>query len=315
MNTRQSSRALRVSHDTSHDTSQNTSRGKVLVALDGSAAANLALPVARVFARQLGAGVEILHVALAPIEQRLVTHVLSLTRKELRGAEVRILVGGPTEGILEAARAPETRLIVLATHGRLVERGHRLGRVAAAVVAATDRPVLLVRPEAIVGREHLPTRIKRMLVPLDGLPVTFGALPPAIDLASKLHAAVDLLYVVSPGQPVPVEPGSIRTPQYVDQPQHEWPQWSREATRRLITGAGCPSGVRARAFLGYGDIGTEVVRFASDYQEDIIVLVRRSNFEAGRARVLHQVLWHTPCPIFLLAVQSSAVSALASAPA
>lgn len=291
------------------DTPQGVSQGKILVALDGSDAANLALPIAHVFARQLGARVELLHVALTALEVDVATQVLRLSRKELSGAAVRVLVGTPVEGILEVARAPETQLVVLTTHGRFVEPGHRLGRVAAAVVAATDRPVLLVRPEALIGHEHLPTRIKRILFPLDGSPVTFGALPPATDLAGKLHAAVDLLYVVSPGQPVPIEPGSIRTPQYVDQSQHEWPQWSREATRRLIAEAGCPSGVRARAFLGFGDVGEEVIRFASQYQEDIIVLVRRSNFEIGRARVLRRVLRHTPCPIFLLAAQPATASA------
>jgi nucleotide-binding universal stress UspA family protein len=282
---------------------QDTSQGKVLVALDGSPAANLALPIARVFARQLAARLAVVHVAEAPLKQGLIFDVLHLSSKELKDVEVRVLVGTPSEGILEVAGAPDTELIVLTTHGRFVEPGHRLGRVAAAVVAATNRPVLLVRPEAIVGREHLPARIKRMLFPLDGSPVTFGALPPAIDLAGKLHATVDLLYVVSPGQPVPVEPGSISTPHYVDQPQHEWPQWSREATRRLIAEANCPRGVRARAFLGFGDISEAVIRFAGQHQEDIIVLVRRSNFEPGRARVLHQVLKHTPCPIFLLAAQ------------
>ncbi len=286
---------------------RNTSqgRGSVLVALDGSPAANTALPIARIFARQLDARLEILHVASAPLALEQVAQALHLTRKELKGAEVHLVVGTPAEGILELAREPETELIVLTTHGRFIEHGHRLGRVAAAVVAATDRPVVLVRPEAMIGREHFPARIERMLFPLDGSPVTFSALGPATDLAGKLHAAVDLLYVVSPGQPMPVEPGSIRAPSYVDQPQHEWPQWSREATMRLIAQAGCPVEVRVRAFLGFGDIGTEVIRFAKEFREDIVVLVRRSNFEAGRARVLRRVLKHTPCPIFLLAAQSS----------
>lgn len=289
-------------------TPRGTSQGSVLVALDGSPAANVALPIARVFARQLGARLEILHVTPEPMEKDAALSLLHLAPKELKGAQVHILSGSPAEGILKVARAPDTQLIVLTTHGRIVEPGHRLGRVAATVVANTDAPVLLVRPEAIVGREHIPTRIEHMLVPLDGSPVTFGALRPAINLASRLHAAVDLLYVVSPGQSVPVEPGSIRTPYYVDQPQHEWPEWSREATMRLIAQAGCPSEVRARAFLGFGDIGTEVIGFAKRYKEDIVVLVRRSHFEAGRARVLRRVLKHTPCPIFLLAARSSSAT-------
>lgn len=284
---------------------RNTLHGSVLVALDGSPAANMALPIARVFARQLGARLEILHMVPEALDKEAARTILPLARKELKDAEIHVHVGTPVEGILQMAAEPDIRLVVLTTHGRVIETGHRLGRVAEAVVANTNKPVLLVRPEAVVGRERTPARIGRMLVPLDGTLITFGSLRPAIDLANRLHTAVDLLYVVSPGQPVPVEPGSIHVPMYVDQPQHEWPEWSHEATMRLVSQTGCPNTVRARAYLGYGDIAAEVIRFANQHDDDIIVLVRRSHFEAGRARVLRRVLKHTPCPIFLVAARSS----------
>lgn len=281
--------------------SRDTHGASVLVALDGSPAAETALPFARAIATQLGAQLEILHVAPAHLPNAAVRVRLHLTPEEREGAEVHLRLGEPAAGILDMARAPDSQLIVLTTHGRVVEHGRHLGRVAEAVIAATSRPILLVRPEAVAVPTPATAAIQSMLFPLDGTPTTFSALRPATDLACRLHTAVDLLYVVSPGQSIPAEPGSIRTPCYVDQPQHEWPQWSREATERLITQAGCPNGVPARAFLAFGDVGAEVLRFADEYKEDIIVLVRRSHLEPERARVLRAVLDHTPCPVLLLA--------------
>lgn len=274
----------------------------VLVALDGSPAAKTALPVARVMAAQLGARLEILHVAPAHLPEAIVQQRLHLTPEEREGAEVHLHLGDPAAGILDMANVPDVQLVVLTTHGRVIEHGRHLGRVAEAVVAATKRPVLLVRPEVMRGGERTPTRIQSILFPLDGTPTTFAALRPATDLACRLRAFVDLLYVVCPGQAFPAELGSINAPYYVDQPQHEWPQWSREAIGRLIAEAGCSDDVSVRAFLAFGDIESEILRFARERGEDMIVLVRRSHLEPDRARVLRAVLDTTPCPVLLLGV-------------
>ena len=45
-------------------------------------------------------------------------------------------------------------------------------------------------------------------------------------------------------------------PQYVDQPQHEWPQWANEVITRLAEAcAQCPPNVPLRTFLAQGDAG------------------------------------------------------------
>jgi nucleotide-binding universal stress UspA family protein len=53
-------------------------------------------------------------------------------------------------------------------------------------------------------------------------------------------------------------------------------------------------------FLGRGEIGLEIARFAAQQQSDVVVLARRSHFEPGRAQVLRAVLDQTPCPVLLL---------------
>ncbi len=277
---------------------QAEERPHVLVALDGSPASATALPVAQVIADQLGAEVAILHIptpeiSLAALRQRL--RRLTATPLPLRLEETP----EPAEGILHALDDPRVILVVLTTHGRTIGRRRGLGHIAEAVIARTTRPVLLVRPEAVQKRPV--TGFHHLLVPLDGTPTTALVLQPAAQLAQRLQASIDLLFVVSPDQPPPAEPGSIAAPRYIDQPQHEWPAWATEVIERLgCLCAGLPRDVPVRTFLMTGDIAAAILHFAIKHDIDAIVLARRSHLEPGRARVLRSVLASTPCPVFLV---------------
>jgi nucleotide-binding universal stress UspA family protein len=270
----------------------------VLVALDGSPAAATAMPLARLVARQLGAEIEVLHVTSEPPTDVALWKRLHLGLEDLDRVQVHECAGTPADCILEAAADPGVVLLVLATHGRLVEPGRHLGRVAEAVVAATERPILLVRPEVATAA---PTPLQRLLFPVDGTPTTAAALKPATEFACRLGGSIDLLYVAGPEPARLEEPGSIGAPRYVDQPQHEWPHWAREVSDRLLAVlANCPAEVPVRMALAQGEIGDEIARFADANQNDLIVLVRRSQLEPGRGNVLRAVFDRTPCPVLLV---------------
>jgi nucleotide-binding universal stress UspA family protein len=284
--------------------SPDGARPAVVVALDGSPAAATALPLGQVVARQLGAPVEILHVAPSahpdPEPDRL--RLLSCGVEIGSAVQVRWVVGEPMPGILEAISDPGVELVVLTTHGRTIEPDGYLGRVAEAVIAHTRHPVLLVRPETAARAGPAPAPLQCLLLPLDGTPKTATALQPATDLAARLGASIDVLYVASADQVPSVEPGTIRAPRYVDQPHHEWLNWANEVADRLCTSlARCPASVPVRVHLAWGSIGVEIARFATEHQVDAIILVRRSRLQAGHARVLRAVLRDTPCPILLVA--------------
>lgn len=277
---------------------QAAGRPLVLVALDGSPASATALPVAHVIAAQLDAEVAILHIPTPEIS-------LTALRERVRQLTAAPLplrleeTPEPAEGILRALEDPRVILVVMTTHGKTIGRRRGLGHIAEAVIAQTTRPVLLVRPEAVLERPV--TGFHHLLVPLDGTPTTALVLQPAAHLALRLQASIDLLYVASPEQPPPAEPGSISAPRYVDQPQHEWPAWATEVFERLgCLCAGLPRDVPVRMFLMTGDIAAAILQFAIEHDIDAIVLARRSRLEPGRARVLRTILASTPCPIFLV---------------
>jgi nucleotide-binding universal stress UspA family protein len=276
----------------------NEARSRVLVALDGSPVAATALPVASVVAAQLGATLEILYVRTPadPIED---------PRRELRldGAQTNVVVvdsDDPARAILGATQSSRVQLLVMTTHGRRIEPGRDLGHVANAVVAGATQPILLVRPEAAVGVDK-PSELRHLLVPLDGTPTTSSVLRPMADLARRLGASVDLLHVVSPGQELPAEVGSISGPRYVDQPQHEWPAWSGEVAARVAAaGTELPDDIPVQVFLVHGSIGKEITDFARERHIDAIAAACRSGLQPGRAPVLRAILAHTPCPILLV---------------
>jgi nucleotide-binding universal stress UspA family protein len=271
----------------------------VLLALDGSAAAATGLPVARALASQLGAGVEILHVAA---EAMPATEVRRLLRVD-DTLDLHIAVGDAPTGILRALDDPFTSLVVLTTHGE-DRAGRPLTSVAEAVAARTIRPLLLVRPEA-PGRIQHDGVLRRLLVPLDGTPTTAAALPPAVELASRLGAAIDVLHVVHPAQAATRERGSVAVSRYFDQPHHEWCQWMRELSGLCHGVAACPGDVRMQVHVSQGDVSAEIASFAAEHDADAIVLVRRSHLEAERAQVLRGVLEQTPCPVLLIAASAA----------
>ena len=281
--------------------STERARSKVLLALDGSPAAATACPLARALADQLGAVVEVFHVADRGGPDPDVWQRLHLNLQPGDEVQVRSNVTEPAAATLRATHEPAVEVVVLTTHGRIVQEGRALGRVAQNVVAHTRRPVLLVRPEAAADSEAAVAPLRRLLLPLDGTPTTATALRPATELACRLGAAIDLLYVVSPDQAAVREPGSIGVPRYIDQPHHEWPAWADRVIDHLSSClGGRPPDVAVQVFLAAGDIGAEIARFALEHQSDAIVLVRRSQLEVGRARVLRAVLDRTPCPVLLV---------------
>lgn len=269
---------------------------RVLVALDGSPAATTALPVARAVAEQLHARLEVLYVTSGPLAQGEARRHLQLDDDALpitlhEHADV-------AAAIVRASQAAGVALVVLTTHGHEIEPPGRLGRTAQAVIANSERPILLVQPAGRPARAA--GALRRILVPLDGTPTTATVLHAAVSMAWRLGASLDVLYVAG-REPAPKEAGSVRAPRYLDQSQHEWRQWADEVADRLMRGcAGCPPDMPIEVHFGQGDPGLEIVKFAEAGGHDAIVVVRRSRLEPGRAATLRAVLAHAPCPVLVV---------------
>ena len=195
----------------------------ILVPLDGSEQALAALPVAKVLGEIERAALHILHVGEhEPAGEELRSRLAHGEAPVLDGFTIDARVGTPAAQILQVAGEMKPRLIVMCKHSG-AERGKMLGRTAMKVLHDAPCPVVLVPPE----RGATPWHLHHVLVPHDGTPTTSAALQPAAELAERGRAEL-LVAHVTDIRAAPAEPGSLTTPRYVDQPQHEWPAWSSE---------------------------------------------------------------------------------------
>ena len=115
--------------------------------------------------------------------------------------ELEIGSGLPAESILDYATRTAASFIVMGTHNRGLLASAVLGSVSSSVVAATDRPVLLV------PSDHRPTVTSAapIVVGLDETPLAVATLHAAADLADRAGMPLIAAHVVQP--PAPVAPG------------------------------------------------------------------------------------------------------------
>lgn len=196
----------------------------ILVPLDGSAFAELALPVAAALARRHGATLHLLSVHVRLIEplqvQGAPVYDTAFDDERLRelqayvdGAAARlqdegvrvqaaVVAGGASAGATLAREAGRlgAGLIVMTTHGRGGFTRAWIGSVATETVRETPVPVLLVRGTEVdgrpVGAAQLPTEGPHILVPVDGSALAEAAVAAAVAFGRPLGARYTVLRVV-----------------------------------------------------------------------------------------------------------------------
>jgi len=266
----------------------------VLVPLDMTDQALVALPVAKRLAELSDATLHLLHVAEEQAPPAEVLARIGLADAALRGSVIGTRVGDPAEGIIAAARELGSALIVMCRH---TASDKTLGSTALAVLQGAPCPVVLVAPE----RGVVPWTPARILLPHDGTPTTSAAIRPAADLARRAGGELDVLHVADPAAGPPAERGSLPPPRYLDQPQHEWPAWAGEFVERL--GSVCAiASLRVRMSLAHGAPGEEVLRHCAEYGNDLILLAWRGVWQGQHATTLKTVVYGAACPVMVVRV-------------
>jgi nucleotide-binding universal stress UspA family protein len=262
---------------------------RLLVPLDGTPESEGALPLARILARCTGAEILLLRVVAADAshaaESEAVAH-LEWTAADLRGHDLAVrtdvLRGDPVGQVVAAARRIAD-LVVIATRERGGLARLLFGGVAERVVAAGQVPVLLCQPD---GRR--PTRLRTLLVPVDGTEGDLAALAAAVELADAAGAGLFLLHVVVPLQlyaPTRDPMGGIMLSPYVEQ---ECDDAARHGAQAYVDGlvrlAG-RRGVDAEGCAVPGPVAETIVGAAGWTRADLVVMSTRAR--AGLARALH----------------------------
>lgn len=188
---------------------------KMLVPLDGSELAEIALPYVEELAGRLGSAVTLMYVREPADDQSrhmyetYMQKMVEITKQgaqkslaRLVGKEINvepvIPAGDPAEEIIDYADKEKFGLIIMASHGRCGVGRWVLGSVADKVIRGTKLPVALIRAKGARPDVREKGILMKTLVPLDGSKTSEAVLPYVEELASKLKAEVTLLRVLTP---------------------------------------------------------------------------------------------------------------------
>jgi nucleotide-binding universal stress UspA family protein len=271
---------------------------RILVPLDGSELAELALPYAEELAEKLDSEVILLNVrssgedpanpelrtylskTVAIVEQNMKKSGEAVPGQKIKVASAIIgssgLITHAAEEIVDYVEKEKISLITMATHGRTGIKRWALGSTADKVVRAAKCPILLVRAHISVPRK---IKIDKLLVPLDGSRLSETVLPHIESLAAKLKSKVILLHVVVPPYhfyPVAEMAGYysgsaiIRVP-YSDKELEPLKEGAKEYLRGIsdkITQMGIPASYQTWV----GPAADEIIELADEMGVDLVAM-------------------------------------------
>jgi nucleotide-binding universal stress UspA family protein len=245
---------------------------KVVVPLDGSPLAEVALPYAEEIAAKMGSDMVFLTVLPSEDDEEYRNHlsyskkIVDVTRFQVEkyredstghaidiGTATR--TGNAAEGILDFAEKGYPCLIVMATHGRSGISRWSVGSVADKVVRATTKqPLLLIRAKGAHPDIRAKRILKKALVPLDGSATSEAVIPFISELARNLQMELTLLQVI---------PRSNHTFNAAETYLREWCQRLQE------------KGVSAGYQVRIGAAADQIIDFADETASDLVAMSTR----------------------------------------
>jgi nucleotide-binding universal stress UspA family protein len=187
---------------------------KIVVTLDGSKLAEVALPYAEELAAKMGHDIVLLTILETEDtneyenRSRYVKKIEEITKYHAekyiengRGNKVNVMAitkfDNPADGIIKYASSSGSPLIIMASHGRSGIGRWTVGSVADKVVRSNYyQPVMLIRAKESRSDIREKRIIKKALVPLDGSNTSEAVFPYITQIAAKLEMELTFLQVV-----------------------------------------------------------------------------------------------------------------------
>jgi nucleotide-binding universal stress UspA family protein len=275
---------------------------KIVVPLDSSPLAEVALPYAEEIAGKMGSDIVLLTV-LPSEESKEVENHQAYSKKMVSTTKIQVKkyledkpdtkinistatrTGNPAEGILNYADKGYPCLIVMATHGRSGLSRWAVGSVADKVVKATSKqPLLLVRAKGNHPDVRAKRILKQALVPLDGSAVSESVLPYISEIARNLEMQITLLRIIH-------------------KTEHNFTEV--ENYLRKICEKLAEQGIDAGYEVRIGNAAEQIINYADETATDLIAMTTRGQtpinmFSLGS--VAQKILLDGDSPLFLVKV-------------
>lgn len=249
---------------------------RIIVPLDGSKLAEVALPYAEELAAKMGSYISLLTVLeygdvfqsewyktyIDEIEKVTQYHAEKYI-EHTGGKSIQVLkatrTGNPAEAIIEYARSMPFQLIVMASHGRSGFNRWAVGSVADKVVRANiSQPVLLIRGKKSRADIREKRILKKALVPLDGSEASETVIPYIYEMASKLQMELTFLRIVD-----------VKNNGHAD----------AEAYLQNICELCKNKHIKAEYKVGVGSVADKIINLADKFAFDLVAMSTRGKGE------------------------------------
>lgn len=255
---------------------------RILVPLDGSNLAELALPYAEELAGALSSEVDLVEVCEHKDSQHRHMHQLyiekmaELVRNRIKevGPIVKVkpvvLDGESAAEIIGYAEKNSIRLIIMATHGRSGIMRWAMGSVANKVLHRISMPMLLIRAKAPILKEGKGEMFSKIVIPLDGSNTSEVVLPYVRELTEKLKSEVILFQAIALGQHVHTIGGLdyVRfTEQQVESMKTEAKRYLEKVSSKLMD-----TKATIRSEVKVGDAAQEIIKFTDEIHACLVAI-------------------------------------------
>lgn len=282
---------------------------RILVPLDGSKLAELALPHAEELAGAFNSEITLLFVCETPHcksrheHEVYVEKTAESIRKNMGGTSVKAVVvnGHAAAKINDYADQNDISLLVMATHGRTGIMSWALGSITNKVLDRVRRPILLIRAISDTQEAGPMTCFGRIMLPLDGSEAGEAALPHVIEIAKKLYPEIILLQVVAPGQHVHTVGGLdyVRFPeQLIETMKSDARKYLQKLGDRLMA-----TNATIRLEVKLGDPAEEIIKLAGEVGTCMVAMSSHGHSSIDRwtfGSVAHKVLHSGNTPFLLV---------------
>jgi nucleotide-binding universal stress UspA family protein len=282
---------------------------KILVPLDGSDLAELALPYAQEIASTFNSELILLYVSEPADEEHLHMHELYLEKlatqmkKVVKRVGPVVISGKPVDEIVKYTEKNDIRLIIMASHGSSGIIPWAAGGMASKVIDAIGVPLLLIKEtkRRKTKEKHL---ISRILLPLDGSEAGEAAITRVRELRSRLKAEVTLLGVVPTGQHIRTVGGL----DYILFPEQEMEAYRAEAREYLEkVYKRMQRGKKAKGELtiaiSSGEVTKEILNYAQKKRASLIAI--SSHGHSGMTKwvfgsTAQKIIQDSPIPVLVV---------------
>ncbi len=291
----------------------------ILVPLDGSELANIALTYANEMANRLpGINIELLHVHNQKegihdaMHKAYIENTVAKSIEQWgKGAEKRIkgklvISGNPADEIIKYADKQKTDLIIMATHGRSGVSRWAMGSVAYKVIRSVNIPICLVH--AGISEEVIRQKSggKVCIVPLDGTKKAESVLPHVKALAKQYNDDLEVVLLrVCPKPEISSDYPHSMPVSWEDHVEQEQAKCKIESGVYLagIVKQFKKEGINTRMELPIGDPAKQIIKYDAASESRFIIMSTHGRSGISRwayGSVAESVMLGTQTPIIMV---------------